>query len=251
MNLDELTTYLDDYLHVADIQDYGIQGLQVETDNKTVRKIALAVDTAPAVIEAAANWNADMLIVHHGILWGKSEPIRGAFGARVRLCIQHGINLYGAHLPLDAHQEVGNNAVLGEMFNLKKLDWWCMPKGVPLGVIGMLSEPQSLDQFTQSVNEKLDTNAVVVHGGGETVERLAIISGYAAKYAAEAKSLGADTFMTGETDHTSYWLAADLGINLIFAGHYATETVGVKALGAHLTEKFGVESKFFDFPTGM
>ncbi|MCB8944727.1 MAG: Nif3-like dinuclear metal center hexameric protein [Ardenticatenaceae bacterium] len=251
MKRDELIAYLDEYLHLAEIADYGPQGLQLEADNEDVARIALAVDVAPPVIAVAAAWGADLLLVHHGILWRDVERIAGPLGERVRLLLQHRLNLYAAHLPLDAHRVVGNNAVLAQMLGLEVMSWWFAPKGTPLGVMGMMTQPTTLSQLVNQINEKLNTQARVLAFGPESVNRVAIVSGFAADQVAEAKALGADTFVTGETSHANYWAAADHGMNVIYAGHYATETVGVRALGAHLAEMFGLEVKFFDFPTKM
>ena len=251
MQRNKLITYLDNYLHLADIKDYGPQGLQVETANETINRIALAVDTAPPVIRAAADWQADMLIVHHGILWRSVERIAGPLGERVRLLMQHGINLYAAHLSLDAHPEVGNNAVLAQMLDVNVTDWWGAPTGVSLGVIGTAIGSPLLSEMVKKVEQKLHSQVRVLAHGPETVERMAILSGFGADNIAEVKALGADTYLTGETSHANFWAAADFGLNVIYAGHYATETVGVQALGQHLAETFGVEVKFFDFPTNM
>ena len=251
MKRDELVAYLDDYLHIGEIADYGPQGLQVEADNKEVERIALAVDVAPPVIEAAAAWRADMLLVHHGILWRNVECIAGPLGQRVRLLLHHDINLYAAHLPLDAHNEVGNNAVLAQMLGLEVTNWWCAPKGTPIGVLGTMMEAITLAQLVTLVEEKLHTKVRLLAHGPEVVKKVAIISGFGADNVAEAKLLGADTFLTGETSHTHYWAAADYGLNIVYAGHYATETVGVQALGLHLADQFGLDVKFFDFPTEM
>lgn len=250
MNLNELSNYLDTYLRIAEISDYGPQGLQVETDNREVKKIALAVDSAPAVIEAAAEWEADMLLVHHGLFWGGPQNIAGPLGERVRTFMRNGINLFAAHLPLDAHTEVGNNAVLGQMFGLQDVVWWGNMKGTPLGVCGDVS-PILLKDLEAKVNDKLSTQSRVLAHGPNTVKRIAILSGGGAGMVEEVASLGADTYITGETSHSQYWLASDFGVNVIFGGHYATETVGVQALGKHLADKFSVETKFFDFPTYM
>ncbi len=247
----DLVAYLNDYLRIHDVDDYGPQGLQVEADNQTVERIALAVDSGPAVIEAAAGWNADMLLVHHGILWRSVEPIAGPLGRRVRLLLGHGINLYAAHLPLDAHPEVGNNAVLAQMLGVDVDRWWCEPTNVPIGVLGPAPAGTSLDDFVARVEEKLNAEARVLAHGPEQIQTVAIVSGFGADRVAEAGNLGADTFLTGETSHANYWAASDHSLNVIYAGHYATETVGVQALGRHLAEKFGVEVQFFDFPTAM
>ena len=251
MKRDKLITYLDNYLRIADIKDYGPQGLQVESANNEIKRIALAVDTAPAVIAAAAAWNADMLLVHHGVLWRTVERIAGPLGERVRLLLGHSINLYAAHLPLDAHPEVGNNAELARMFGVAVADWWGTPTGVPLGVIGPVAGSPTLEHLVNQIEQQLNNKAHVLANGPSRVGTMAIMSGFGADDIAEVKALGADTYLTGETSHANYWAAADHGLNVIYAGHYATETVGVQALGRHLADKFSLEVKFFDFPTGM
>jgi len=251
MDRTELVTYLDDFLRIAEIADYGPQGLQVETTNTNVNRIALAVDVSPVIIETAVSWQADMLLVHHGVLWRQVERIAGPLGARVQQLMAHGLNLYAVHLPLDAHPEVGNNAVLAKMFGVVDADWWYSPTNVPIAVVGKVPAQPSLDKLVSQVNSQLNTDATVLAHGPVQVQRLAILSGFGADKIAEAKQLGADTFLTGETSHANYWAASDYGLNVIFAGHYATETVGVQVLGAHLTEKFSVETRFFDFPTAM
>ncbi len=251
MDRADLVAYLDDYLHIADIEDYGPQGLQVETTNTSVKRIALAVDVSPAIIETAVSWQADMLLVHHGILWRQVERIAGPLGARVQQLMAHGLNLYAAHLPLDAHPEVGNNAVLAKLFGISEPEWWCSPTNVPIGVVGNLNTPLTLDDLVSQVNSQLQTKARVLAHGSAQVQRLAILSGFGADKVADVKQLGADTYLTGETSHANFWAASDFDINIIFAGHYATETVGVQTLGVHLVEKFGVEIRFFDFPTTM
>lgn len=251
MKTTDLLNYLNAYLRIDEIKDYGPQGLQVEAEKGRIHKIALGVDVSPAIIKSAAAWGADMLLVHHGILWRNVECLNGALGQRVRLLIQHNIHLYAAHLPLDAHPEVGNNAVLAQMFGVSIENWWCSPTNVPIGVVGPLHQPRSLDGLVSEVNAQLTTQARVLAHGPAQVERVAILSGFGADEVAEVKKLGADTYITGETSHAHYWAAADYGLNVIFAGHYASETVGVQALGQHLTTQFGLETRFFDYPTGL
>ena len=251
MQRNKLVTYLDTYLQIADIKDYGPQGLQVETDNTEIKRIALAVDTAPAVIAAAADWEADMLLVHHGVLWRTVERIAGPLGERVRLLLKRDINLYAAHIPLDAHPEVGNNVELARLFGVDVTARWGAPTGVPLGVIGPVAGSPPLAQLVQQIERQLNNKARVLAYGPDRVGTMAIMSGFGAEDVAEVKALGADTYLTGETSHANYWAAADHGLNVIYAGHYATETVGVQALGRHLAAKFSLEVKFFDFPTEM
>jgi dinuclear metal center YbgI/SA1388 family protein len=242
---------LDTYLNINEIQDYGPQGLQVESANEEIKRIALAVDTSPATIATAANWGADMLLVHHGILWGTGEAIRGPLGKRVRLLLESGINLYASHLPLDAHPEVGNNAILAKLMDVSISDWWCAPKGTPIGVIGTVAGAPNLADFVNQIEDRLNTSCRLLAYGPHKVRQIAILSGFGADKIAGAKALGADTFLTGETSHANYWAASDYDLNVIYAGHYATETVGVKALGKHISSKFGLETRFFDFPTAM
>ncbi len=251
MDRTELINYMDAYLRIAEVKDYGQQGLQVETGNDAVTRIALGVDTSPAIIEAAAEWQADMLIVHHGVLWGKEQRIAGPLGKRVRLLMKHGINLYSAHLPLDAHPEVGNNAVLAQMFGVQVDGWWCEALNAPLGTVGSVAPGTTLLDLEQAITEQLQGPVRTLAYGPQAVSRVAILSGYGADQLPEAHATGADTFITGETSHAHYWAAADYGMNVIFAGHYATETVGVKALGRHLADRFDLQVKFLDFPTQM
>lgn len=246
-----LVEYLDEYLRIAEIDDYGPQGLQVEADTEELNRVALAVDTAPPAIEAAAAWEADMLLVHHGLLWGSVERIAGPLGRRVRLLLKNDIHLYAAHLPLDAHQEVGNNAQLARLLDLTVQEWWFEATNVPLGLLGAAPPDTDLPSIVTRVEDALDTKARVLDHGPQRVQTVAIVSGSAAEAIGAAHNLGADTFLTGETSHANYWAAADYGMNVIYAGHYATETVGVQALGRHLADKFGLEVKFFDFPTGV
>lgn len=249
MNKQELVTYLDNYLQIPIIADYGPQGLQVEASSNDIQRIALAVDTAPASIKAASLWNADMLLVHHGILWRNVERIAGPFGERVRLLLSANVNLYAAHLALDAHADVGNNAELARLLDVKDVEWWCDVMGTNIGTIGNVNS--TLDDLVGRANQSLNSEARVLNHGPIQVRRLAIVSGFGADKASQAKALGADTLLTGEASHANYWAAADYEMNVIFAGHYATETVGVKALGQHLAKTFGLTVRFFDFPTAM
>lgn len=251
MKRSELVNYLDDFLNIGAIDDYGPQGLQVEAAGEDVQRVALAVDTAPPVIDAAAEWGAQMLLVHHGLLWRSVERIAGPLGQRVRALLQNGIHLYAAHLPLDAHPVVGNNAVLARMLDVNVQEWWCTPTNVPLAVLGDAPHGTGLQPLVAKIELELNTTARVLAHGPQQVSRIAILSGFGADHVAGARALGADTFLTGETSHANFWAAADHGINVIYAGHYATETVGVRALGRHLAQQFGLEVQFFDFPTGM
>ena len=138
MDAQELVTYLDNYLQIHSIDDYGPQGLQVEAKQKSSSVSPWPLTLPPIPSQAAATWQADMLLVHHGILWRNVERIAGPLGQRVRLLLQNNIHLYAAHLALDAHPEVGNNAVLAGMLGVQVQDWWCDVMGSKIGVIGSL-----------------------------------------------------------------------------------------------------------------
>lgn len=251
MKRDELIKFLDGYLRLQEIEDFGPQGLQVEADKDEIQRIALAVDAPPPVIQAAADWGADMLLVHHGILWKDLQPIAGPLGRRVRLLLGNQINLYSAHLVLDAHPEVGNNAVLARMLGVDVQEWWCPMGGAMLGVCGPVAAGTTLQALVDLVQEQLGIAPKVQAHGPAAINKVAIVSGFAPDQVAAAAALGADTYVTGETYHANYYAASDYGLNVIFAGHYATETVGVQALGRLLVERFGLTTHFLDFPTGL
>lgn len=247
---DELVQYLDQFLGVNQISDYGPQGLQVEGVEE-VKRIAFTVDAGLPCIDAAIKVGAQMQIVHHGLFWGGPEPIRGPFGLRVRRLIESNINLYAAHLPLDAHPEIGNNAELARMLDLTVESWFCNVKGTDIGLICAAAEGLTLDDVLKVVKARLGSEPRVLAHGPSTIQRVAIVSGDGASCAAEAASLGADTLLTGEISHSHFYTALDYGLNIIFAGHYASETVGLKALGRHLNGRFGLETVFIDLPTDM
>jgi len=251
MDINQLAAYLDDFLGVNEIKDYGPQGLQVEIPGIDVTRVGLAVDISPTVVEAAADWGAQLLLVHHGILWGDAQRIAGGLGARVRGLVKNDISLYAAHLALDAHPEVGNNAVLARTLGIEISDWWAEYEGVNIGCFGTLATPSPISSLVELLDRQLPTRCRVLAHGPEMAHRVACISGFGADKIAAAAALGADTFVTGETSHENYWAAKDNKINVIFGGHYATETVGVKEVGRHLEEQLGLETRFLEFPTEM
>lgn len=250
MQRNDLVQYLDTYLRIAEIDDYGPQGLQVEGAEEVTR-VVFTVDAGLPCIEAAAKLGAQMLIVHHGLFWGQQELIRGPFGRRIRKLIQSNTNLYAAHLALDAHPDVGNNVELARLLDLTVDSWFCHVKGIDIGVICTAPEGATLANLTAELNANLEVTARVLAHGPASVRRIAIVSGGGIGHAAEAAALGVDTFITGETSHAHFYAAIDHKLNVIFAGHYASETVGLKALGRHLNGRFGLETVFIDLPTGM
>ena len=248
--LSELTAYLNDYLAIQDVPDFrdAFNGLQVE-GRPEIRRIGVAVDACAATIEMAAANSADLLIVHHGLFWGAKAPITGSYYRRLAGLIQNGIALYSCHTPLDAHPEVGNNAVLTRMLELEPSGRFGTVEGVPLGLWAETEQPR--EAFVERVGRALGATPFTIPRGPETVRRVGIVTGGAGSLIAEAAALGLDTFLTGEGAHHTYFEAEERGLNVLYAGHYATETVGVRALGKHLEARFGLEWTFLDHPTGL
>lgn len=249
MNRRTLVHYLNDYLRIDRIQDASRNGLQVEGRAK-VERVSLAVDACLQTIRATARYKADMLIVHHGLFWSRHEQITGVMAKRVATLMQNGISLYAAHLPLDCHEEVGNNVELIRLFGLDAAGSFGMYNGVEIGCIGESASPLSRRGLRARIEKVMRARPQILAFGPQRIRRVAVCSGGAAALTAEAKDRGCDTFVTGETSHVAYHIAKEAKINVIYAGHYASETVGVKALGRHLTKRFGLVCRFINAPTG-
>jgi dinuclear metal center YbgI/SA1388 family protein len=245
-----LVEYLDQYLHVAAIADApeALNGLQVENDG-AVTRLAVAVDACQATIDAAARVRADLLLVHHGLFWSGLKPLTERHGRRVRQLVRSGIALYSAHLPLDLHAEVGNNVLLARLLGVSDTLPFGDDQGQTVGIIGRLEV--SRDELVARVRASLAIEPTAIATGPEQVRRVAVVTGAGGAFLEPARAAGADTLVTGEGKHHSYFDAEELGMNVVYAGHYATETLGVKALGAHLHQRFGIPWHFIDHPTGL
>lgn len=250
MQRDELVSYLNTLLRIDQIRDSGPQGLQVE-GRETVDTIVGTVDAQLPCLQAAREHGADLLLVHHGIFWGTVQKLSGGFGRLVRAYLESNINLYGAHLPLDAHPEFGNNAELARLLGIEVEEWWGEAKGTLLATAGSPGADVSLDALVARFERAIGAPLHVDAGGPRICRKVGILSGFGAPQIEEAAALGCDTFITGETSHSHYYAGSANGLNVIYGGHYATETVGVKALGAHLADRFGITFHFVDLPTGM
>ena len=246
----DIQQYLDEYLRVSEVGDSAeaLNGLQLDHDAEVTR-FAAAVDLCVATIEAAAATGAELMLVHHGLFWAGLQPLTGRHGRRVRRMVEAGIALYSAHIPLDLHPDVGNNAVLARELGVAGCEWFGDYKGEKLGVAGSLSI--AFEDLVTRVGDIVGAHPRTLAHGPRTVSRVGIISGGGGGMIAQAHEVGADTYITGEGKHESYFDAEELGVNVVYAGHYATETLGVKALAAHLSEKFGLPWEFLDHPTGM
>lgn len=250
MRLAELVNYLDDYLRVREVPDYpeALNGLQVENSG-AVNRIGAAVDLCEATIQLAAAQEADLLLVHHGLFWGGLRPLVGPRQRRVAGLLRHNIALYSAHLPLDRHPEVGNNAVLARALGVTLHGEFGKHDGVPIGVWGELSTERATLQ--RKIAAVLGPVPRLMPFGPAAVRRVGIITGAGGSMIADAAAAGLDTYITGEGPHHTFFDAEELGINVFYAGHYATETTGVKALAEHLSTTFRIPWAFLDHPTGM
>ena len=255
--LSEVVGYLDDLLRIRDVPDESgaVNGLQVE-NRGTVGGFIAAVDASQATIDGAiaamARFQAPPLIlVHHGLFWDGNRPMTDRRYRRIGALLGHDLPLYSAHVPLDVHPDLGNNAVLARELGLTELAPFDTYKGIAMGVQGLLPQGESRDALMVRIDELLGTTGKLIPGGPERVSRVGIITGGAGSRIGSARTAGLDTYITGEGAHHTYFDAMELGVNAIFAGHYATEQVGVKALGAHLSSRFGLPWEFHRHPTGL
>ena len=259
--LREVVDYLDEYLRIREIPDdaRAINGLQVENSG-SIGGIIAAVDASQATIDGViATLEAPQLpplvLVHHGLFWDGNVPVTGRRYRRLAGLLDYDLPLYSAHNPLDVHPEVGNNAVLAERLGMRVEGWFGDYRGVPIGAWGY--SPQSLgtrEALALELDQVLHTlkgSATLIGGGPERPNRIGIITGAAGSMIAAARDAGLDTFITGEGPHHSYFDAMEWGINVIYAGHYATETLGVQAMASHLAERFDLDWDFHDHPTGL
>ncbi|MCA9485068.1 MAG: Nif3-like dinuclear metal center hexameric protein [Nitrospina sp.] len=249
MDIQELSRYLDGLLDIHSIRDYpkALNGLQVE-NRGGVRKVGLAVDACLATIKMAKDAGCQMLFVHHGLFWGGLQAVRGPQYAKLSALIGGDIALYSAHLPLDLHPLLGNNRALADKIGMEKVEAFAECEGHLIGLKGRIRR-QSVRELGKKLEMQLN-GPVNVIGRGD-VETVGVVSGGAADMFQQAVDAGLDCYITGEAPHHMYHEAEEAGVALLLAGHYATETGGVKAVGRHLTEQFGLETVFLDYPTGM
>ncbi|WP_038058205.1 Nif3-like dinuclear metal center hexameric protein [Thermus amyloliquefaciens] len=242
MDRDELVRYLDAYLRIKDFpQGPSLNGLQVE-GKREVRKVGAAVDAAEAIFRKALEEGVDFLLVHHGLFWGRPFAIVGHHKRRLELLLQGGISLYAAHLPLDAHPEVGNNHELARALGLVELEPF------DVGVKGRFPLPTPLVQVAEMLGQLTGMQPLVHQGGKGLVETVTLVSGGAANLIGQVDT---DLFITGEPKHSVFHETFERGLNVIYAGHYDTEVFGVKALARHLEARFGLPWVFLDHPTGL
>ncbi len=248
--LAEIVRHLEQLLDHARIGDYpgAHNGLQFENSG-AVSRVCCAVDSCEAVLRAAAEVPGTLLLVHHGLLWGGAQPFTGALRRKVQLAIAGDLAVFSSHLPLDLHPKFGNNALLAKALGLKKTTPAFSAKGQMIGLVGEL--PTTRAALERKLGAAVQGRVHVAPGGPERIRRVGIVTGGAGREVAAAAALGCDAFITGEGPHDSYTLAEELGVNLFYGGHYATETFGVRALAAYVGKKYGLASEFIDHPTGL
>ena len=255
-DLAAIATHLDTLLNTSAIPDYpgAVNGVQLANRNP-IKRVAASVDLSRRVVEAAIQSDANLLLVHHGMFWGGAQPISGIVYERLRLLFAHDIAVYSSHLPLDAHPTLGNNVLLARVLGLEPSGGFARYRTIDVGVRGECDVAtnellQRIDAFTHQHGGTVRSTDVA---GGHRTKRWGICTGAGASSETllEAETLELDTLIVGEGPHHTAVAANDLGLVIIYAGHYATETLGVRALAEHLTMTFGIPSTFIAAPTGL
>jgi len=249
-SLSNIVTYADRFLRVRDVGDWdnALNGLQIENSGR-VMCIGAAVDVSTRVLSEAAKRNVDLLIVHHGLFWLGLQPIQGALRRQLRMTFENDIALYSAHLPLDIHPRVGNNAQLVAALGLESAQPFLEEKGQPVGLKIRASLERS--KLVRELEKALNGQIKVFEFGPKQTRAIGVVTGAAGSEIYRVAHEGIDTFITGEAPHWAAVAAEELGVNLLLGGHYATEVFGVKAVAAHLSKRFKVPWEFIDFPTGL
>jgi dinuclear metal center YbgI/SA1388 family protein len=245
-----LFSFFDDLLETATFPDYrsAHNGLQVQGE-RAIGHLATAVDASEEVILAAIAAGADALLVHHGLFWSGQAPITGRLHRKVAPLIRSGVALYAVHLPLDAHPEVGNSAVLARRLGLEPGSPFGRYEEREIGFSARVSIPRT--EMVTRLEGVLGGPVHLISGGPEEIRRVAVVTGGGGSFIAEAAERGIDTLITGEASHHAHGDAHELGVNVLLGGHYRTEVWGVQALAQVAAERFGITWGFLDFPSGL
>ncbi|MGA7671477.1 MAG: Nif3-like dinuclear metal center hexameric protein [Nitrolancea sp.] len=229
-------------------RDAGLNGLQVEGKHD-IRRLACAVSVSERVIRGALDWNADILLVHHGLFWGeRAGPISGPLRARLQLLLVNDLSLAGYHLPLDAHPEIGNNARLIRRLGLQIERSFSEVAGQAIGFIGRSPAPVAVGELAHRVQQITDRTPTVLDGGPDETDHVAVVSGSGYSALEEAAELGCGVLVTGDVREPTMALARELGVTVIAGGHEATERLGIQALAELAAKQFGIETRFFAYP---
>ncbi|MGJ8725837.1 MAG: Nif3-like dinuclear metal center hexameric protein [Roseibacillus sp.] len=245
----EIVEFLDRELKTAEVPDYSgaHNGLQLENGGE-VNKVAVAVDASLAAIEKAVTEEADLLVVHHGLFWQGVQMLTGGQFRKLKSAFDGGLAIYSSHIPLDIHPEWGNNALLAASLGLSVEEKFLPWKGIELGLAGQWDG--TWGELEETIAKEVGP-LISSTRAREKVGKLGVITGGAGSEVELVARAGIETFLTGEGPHWSFPLAEELGLSVIHAGHYATETFGVRKIGDVLKEKFGLKSTFLELPTGL
>jgi len=250
--LSKIVSFLDSTLRVKKIEDHSINGLQFEGTHD-VRKVACAVDACATSFRKAADAGAQMVLVHHGMLWDNRPiaPFRGSLKKMLGVLFENDLSVYAAHLPLDLHAKYGNNALRCCLLGLRKQRRWGDYNGVKLGYWGELPREENVAAIARKLSLNLCASPKILAYGKQRAKKIGVVSGGGGYAVQEAVELGLDLLITGEIKQHEAVVARDEGLSVIAAGHYATETLGVKAAAGLLQKNFGVKIVFVDAPTGV
>lgn len=251
MTLKELEQIVSDKLEYSlfSSSDIGINGVQVGDLNQPIGKIALMVDSSLEGFKQAKQNGCNLILVHHGLFWGRPLAIKGDHYKRVKYLLDNGISLLASHLPLDAHMELGNAIGLAQKLDIVDIEPYFSYKGNNMGLKGSLKEPLSLNEINRIIVGNNEPS-YIIPGGKSLVKTVGIATGDGPRSVFDAIDAGLDLYITGDKSHEIYHNCIEAGINVICAGHYATETEGVKLLGKWLEKNYNLETIFIDLPTG-
>lgn len=242
----QLMNTLDELLKPGQIKDYCPNGLQVE-GTAQINKVVTGVTASKALLDAAVAQNADTILVHHGYFWrGEKEAITGMKKARLKLLLEHDINLIAYHLPLDIQPQLGNNAQLAKLLGIVSERGLEAGNKTSVAMAGRLSTPQTAAQFAELIETKLGRKPLVNLASDKLIETIAWCTGGGQNYIDMAAEQGFDAYLTGEASEQTIHTSTEMDIHFFAAGHHATERYGVKALGEHLAQTLGLDVQFID-----
>jgi dinuclear metal center YbgI/SA1388 family protein len=249
-SLSEIVDYTNRFLRIRQVGDWdnALNGLQIENSGRVTR-LGASVDISTRVLTKAAKKDVDLLIVHHGLFWPGLQPVRSALRRQLQLAFENDIALYSAHLPLDIHPKVGNNAQLVAALGLKLAQPFLKEKGQPIGLKVRLSMPRS--ELVRKLRKALGGPVKIFNFGPKQTRMIGIVTGGAGSEIYRVAQESIDTFITGEAPHWAAVAAEELGMNLLLGGHYATEVFGVTALAVYLSKRFKIPGEFIGCPTGL
>ena len=249
-SLSDVVSYADRFLRIPHVGDWdnALNGLQIENSGRVTR-IGAAVDVSTRVLTEAGRKNVDFLIVHHGLFWPGLQPVTRFLRRQLQLAFENDVALYGAHLPLDIHPKVGNNAQLVGVLGLKLAQPFLEEKGQPVGLKARASIARN--ELVRKLRTALNGPVTFFDFGPKQIRTIGVVTGAAGSEIYRVAEENIDTFITGEAPHWAAVAAEELGMNLLLGGHYTTEVFGVKALAAHLSRRFRATWEFIDCPTGL